>query len=133
MDQQQDLGLFEIRSKRFGADTDRAKAAALDLDDELRRAFRDELPKIPHPSGAKGDPITVGAIVIALISSGAITKALDCVKAWMERDPLDRQLRVKGNVGDRQVDLVVDATNIGDQNIHEIIRAVVGGAAAATA
>jgi hypothetical protein len=132
MNQREETSFVEVRSKRFDADTDRAKAAAWELENELRRAFGQDLPTIPSETGSKGDPITVAAIVLALITSGAVNKALDCVKAWIERDPADRELRVKGKVGERQVDLVIDATNMRDREISEILQSVAGSAPSTT-
>ena len=113
--------------------TDRAKAAALDLNEELRRSLGDQLPNLPKMAGSKGVPITVATIVLALITSGAVAKALDCVKAWIEKDPTDRELRVTGNVGDKPVDIRIDATNIDDHEVHKIIQSLAGNAAATKA
>ena len=75
--------VVEVRSKRFDAETDRGKAAVQELAELLRADFRDQLPQLEKASGSKGDPITVGAILLALITSGAAAKALECVKTWL--------------------------------------------------
>src|SRR6478735_9634929 len=95
----------EVRSRKFDADTDRGKAAVHELAEMLRAEFRDQLPQTPKISGLKGDPITVGVILMALITSGAAVKALECVKTWLERAPGDRELRLTGKVGDQPIDL----------------------------
>lgn len=116
----------EVRSKKFDPDTDRAKAAAMELADLLRLEFGDELPEADKAAGAKGDPVTVGAILLALITSGAVVKALECVKSWLERDPDERELRVSGTVGNRRIDLAVTARNVGDEHVTEMIRNLAG-------
>jgi hypothetical protein len=38
--------------------------------------------------GAKGDPITIGAIVLTLIGSGGVVKSLvEVLRAWVDRKP----------------------------------------------
>ena len=126
----EDVGVVaEVRSRKFDADTDRGKAAVHELAEMLRAEFRDQLPQAPKTSGSKGDPITVGAILVALITSGAAVKALECVKAWLERAPNDRELHLTGKVGDQPIDLVVTAKNVSDQHVADIVRSLSGKAA----
>ena len=125
----QDSGLaIEVRSTQFAPQTDRAKAAAMDLMTELEREFGDELPKPDKTTKSKGDPITitVGTIILALVTSGAVVKALDVVKTWIQKDPEDRKLRVQGTAGGKEIDLTVTAKNIDDEKVAEIISAVAG-------
>ena len=122
-----DSGLaVEVASTRFDPRTDRAKAAAMDLVNELEREFGDALPKPEKSAKSKGDPVTVGAIILALITSGAVVKMLDVVKAWIQKDPEDRELRVKGTAGGKEIDLTVTAKNVDDEKVAEIISAVAG-------
>jgi len=118
--------VVEVRSKRFDAETDRGKAAVQELAELLRADFRDQLPQLEKASGSKGDPITVGAILLALITSGAAAKALECVKTWLERAPQDREFRLTGKIGDKPIDLVVTARNVSDQHVAEIVRSLSG-------
>lgn len=114
--------VVEVKSQRFGPETDRGKAAAAELLADLKREFGDDLPEPPPRAGFKGDPITVGAIVIALISSGAVGKAIDVVKGWIEKDPEDRTLELHGNVNGKQVDLVVSGRNLSDETLAQTIQ-----------
>lgn len=58
----------------------RAELAPLDLDSvELARGG-------PLPAGAKGDPVTIGALVVALSASGGVfVTMLDAVRDWLSR------------------------------------------------
>ncbi|MGW4112329.1 hypothetical protein ACWEFJ_15750 [Actinosynnema sp. NPDC004786] len=53
------------------------------------------------PAGAKGDPVTVGALVVTLATSGTLTALLATVRAWIDRDD---SRSVKLRVGDRTLD-----------------------------
>jgi hypothetical protein len=125
-DEPSDALAVEVISKKFATSTDRAQAASMELFNDLQREFGRELPEPEKTGGSKGDPITVGAIVLALITSGAVVKALECVKAWIERDPRDRVLRVHGSAGGKDIDFTVTAENVGDEHLAEIIRNAVG-------
>ena len=117
----------EVVSRRFETDSDPAREAVMDLADDLKRELGDELPKLETPdSGNKGDPVTVGVILISLITSGAVVKALDCIKTWISKDPAVRELRIKGNAGGKEVDLTITAKNVGDDEVAKIISAVAG-------
>lgn len=116
---------IDVASTRFDADTDRGKEAAWELAALLRREFG-TLPKTAADGDTKGDPITVGVILLALITSGAAGKAIDCVKTWLERAPLEREIRVKGSLGEKPIDLVVTAQNVGDQQVADILRSLSG-------
>lgn len=41
----------------------------------------------PAPRGSKGDVITLGEIVMALISSGAVVAAIGVFKSYFDREP----------------------------------------------
>ena len=56
------------------------------------------------PPGAKGDPITVGSIVVALASAGVFTGLVELIKAWALRRE-GRTITLKAKVGDREVEL----------------------------
>lgn len=119
----------ECRSSKFDADTDRGKAVAHELAAMLQAEFRNQMPTLPKASGSKGDPVTVGAILMALITSGAAVKAFACVKTWLERGPSDRELRLTGTIGNQPIDLVITAKNVSDQYVADIVRSLSGEAA----
>lgn len=56
------------------------------------------------PPGAKGDPITVGSIVVALASAGVFTGLIELVKSWALRRE-GRTVKFKARVEDREVEL----------------------------
>ena len=40
----------------------------------------------PAVQGDKGEPITLGVLVLALVTSGAVTAAIECFKAYLSRE-----------------------------------------------
>lgn len=75
-----------------GSDLDETRLQALSND--LARAIREEglgharYPTEAAPSGSKGDPVTIGALVLTLIGSGGVAgKLVDVLKAILERKP----------------------------------------------
>lgn len=90
-----------------------------DVDDEelahLTSRLRDEIaelgvdgvglaPGTAAPPGAKGDPITIGSIVITLASAGVFTGLIELLKSWALRRE-GRTVKFKAKVEDREVEL----------------------------
>lgn len=78
-----------------------------DLRDRLARRLRTELTELdvesvtlatgePAPEGSKSaDPVTVGAVVVALSASGGVfTTLIDTVRAWLARQPAQHRISV---------------------------------------
>ncbi|HEX9782438.1 MAG TPA: hypothetical protein VGA56_06860 [Opitutaceae bacterium] len=81
---------------------------------DLRRNEIEIRKEITPAEGKKGG---AEAIILALDSSGAITAAVTIFKAWLSRSE-DRSIKVKGRVGDREVELVVTGRNISEQTLQ---------------
>jgi len=76
--------------------------------------------KTTATTGAKGDPITVGLIVMALIKSGAAVALLNCLKALFLRE---KKLKIKVTTKDgRTVEL--DATNVDSEAVRQQLAAL---------
>ena len=76
---------------------------------------------IPGPPGEKGDPISIGAIVIGLISSGAVKAIIECVRAILERDKhLIIEMELKD--GNR---IKIDSTNIKGEKVKTILEKLI--------
>lgn len=70
--------------------------------------------------GERGDPVTLGVLALALVSSGAVTALIECLKAYLSREhaltikltrPDGTQVEVTGhNVDTPTVREVLDAT-----------------------
>ena len=60
---------------------------------ELSKTLNDEtdakatLPEESGESGSKGDPITLGTIIITALSSGAVVALFNVIKSYIERKP----------------------------------------------
>jgi hypothetical protein len=64
-----------------------------DLERDLSRAGIQARPAgAPLAPGERGDPITLGVLVLALITSGAVTAMIECFKAYFSRE---RTLTIK--------------------------------------
>jgi hypothetical protein len=83
--------------------------------DRFTRLLRDEIAELDVedaqlapgeqlPPGAKGDPITIGSIVVALASAGVFTALIDLVKGWAHRSE-GRMVTIKAKVGEEEVEL----------------------------
>jgi hypothetical protein len=83
--------------------------------DLLTRELRDEIaelgvervglaPGTALPPGAKGDPVSVGTIIISLASTGVLTALIELVKSWALRRE-GRSVKFKAKVADREVEL----------------------------
>jgi hypothetical protein len=58
-----------------------------DLERDLSRAGIQARPVgAPLAPGEKGGPITLGVLVLALITSGAVTAMIECFKAYFSRE-----------------------------------------------
>jgi hypothetical protein len=58
-----------------------------DLERDLSRTGVQARPvEAPPAEREKGEPITLGVLVLALITSGAITAVIECFKAYLSRE-----------------------------------------------
>jgi hypothetical protein len=83
--------------------------------DRLTRQLRDEIDELDAesvelaqgtdvPPGAKGEPITIGSIVVALASAGVFTGLIELLKSWALRRE-GRTVTLKARAGDREVEM----------------------------
>ena len=122
-----EAGLVVEVQSRFDSDTDRGRAAAEELRKDLERGLRLDLSDLEEPQGDfKGDPVTMGAVLLAIISSGALKEALGIVKTWIEREPEDREVRMQGEVNGNNVDVVITGKNVDDETFQKTILESVG-------
>ena len=90
-----------------------------DVDEEelahVTRNLRDEIaelgvervglaPGTALPPGAKGDPITIGSLVVTLASAGVFTGLIELLKSWALRRE-GRTVHFKAKVQDQEVEL----------------------------
>ena len=61
-------------------------------------------PGITSLPGAKGDPVTVGTIVVALASAGVFTGLIQLVQSWVRRRD-DRKVTIKVKDHDHEVEV----------------------------
>ena len=69
---------------------------------ELSKTLNDEteakatIPEKPGGPGSKGDPITLGTIILTALSSGTVIALFNVIKSYIERKPsLELQLKSK--------------------------------------
>lgn len=83
--------------------------------DHLTRQLRDELVALEvesvraasdatTPTGAKGEPITVGSLIVSLASAGVFTAVIELLKSWALRRE-GRKVTLKAKAGDRAIEL----------------------------
>ena len=79
----------------LSADIPDARLAQLtrDLQHDLSRAGIQARPvEAPSVQGERGEPITLGLLAVALVTSGTVRAAIDCFKAYL---PRERNLIIK--------------------------------------
>jgi hypothetical protein len=79
----------------LSADIPDARLARLtrDLERDLSRTgIRARHVEAPPTTGQKGEPITLGVLALALITSGAVKALIECFKAYLSRE---RSLTIK--------------------------------------
>jgi hypothetical protein len=76
-----------------------------------------ELAKSPAKKGERGEPITVGLIIITALSSGSAVALFNLLKSYFEREPSIKVI-IKREDG---VEVLVDAKNIRSNEIKEIL------------
>jgi hypothetical protein len=75
-----------------------------------------ELNNIPAP-GAKGDVVTIGTIIVTLITSGALTALIGCLKAVFAGDD---KINIDITKPDGTV-IKINASNIKDKRTQDIL------------
>ncbi|MBU0703540.1 MAG: hypothetical protein KKC18_06705 [Chloroflexi bacterium] len=77
------------------------------------------------PLGAKGDPITVGGIVVALASAGVFTGLVELLKSWALRRE-GRTVNLKARVGDREIELAYSPAETSPEEMTRFINTIMG-------
>jgi len=104
--------------------------------DRLTRQLRDEIaeldveevelaPGTELPPGAKGDPITIGSIVVAMASAGVFTALIELLKSWALRRE-GRTITVKAKVGEREVELTYSPTETSPEEMTRFANTMLG-------
>jgi hypothetical protein len=104
--------------------------------DRLTRQVRDEIdeldveavglaPGTALPPGAKGDPITIGSIVVALASAGVFTALVELLKSWALRRE-GRTVTLKARVGEREVELAYSPAETSPEEMTRFVNAILG-------
>jgi hypothetical protein len=97
----------------------RGEIDELDVED-ARLAKGSEL-----PAGAKGDPITVGSIVVALASAGVFTGLIELIKSWALRRE-GRTVTIKAKAGDREVELAYSPAETSPEEMTQFLDTIMG-------
>jgi len=92
-----------------------------ELDVETVRLARDEA----LPSGAKGDPIAIGTIVVALASAGVFTALIELLKSWALRRE-GRTVTIKVRDGEREIELAYSPADTSPEEMARFADKVVG-------
>jgi hypothetical protein len=83
------------------------------------------MPGALAPPGAKGDPITIGSLIVSLASAGVFTGLLEVVKAWVLRRE-GRTVTFKAKLPDREVELAYSPANTSPEAMSHFVNAIVG-------
>jgi hypothetical protein len=89
---------------------------------ELTRALAQQpglhaaLEETPPPRGARGDMVTLGAIALSFISSGAAVALINTLKPFFERD---RSLKVSVKTPDGR-EVTIDASHLKSDQVDQM-------------
>jgi hypothetical protein len=104
--------------------------------DRLTRQLRDEIadldveevglaPGTELPLVAKGEPITIGSIVVALASAGVFTGLIELLKSWALRRE-GRTITVKAKVGEREVEMTYSPAETSPEEMTRFANTILG-------
>jgi hypothetical protein len=104
--------------------------------DRLTRQVRDEIaeldveearlaPGTTRPPGAKGDPITLGSIIVSLASAGVFTGLIQVLKSWVLRRD-GRTVKFKTKVEGQDLELTYSQASTSPQEMSRFVTAIVG-------
>jgi len=112
------------------ADGERDGKRATDDAAELFSDLSKYLPRGALPTeeeeGAKGDPVTLLSLGVVLVSTGAVTELIRCVRDWIKRRPQRRTLVIRDATGNEVVSL--DAENVDEPALVEALKAALPSA-----
>ena len=63
-----------------------ARMRQLSREMQARAEVKTEAARGPAEDGTKGDAVTIGALLVTFMSSGAAVAALNVLKSWIEKD-----------------------------------------------
>jgi len=95
---------------------------------ELQQAFQRELPETVEARPVPGEKGIVTEIVIPLVSSGALTAAVEVFKAWLAKRPTNRKIELEFELerGKEKSSgtLHLDSTNVDNAVLENITKEV---------
>jgi hypothetical protein len=103
---------------------DEVDASSLDV---VTRQLRDEIACLEVervelglgsdlPPGAKGDPITIGSIIVSLASAGVFTGLVELLKSWALRRE-GRSISIKAEVDGRKLEMTFSPAESSEQEM----------------
>lgn len=112
--------LVEDRGERQG---DQAVKAAEALYLDLHKYLPDSL-ETGLDAKAKGDPVTLLVLGVALAKSDAVAELVRCVRDWIRSRPERRSVTVRDSAGKELIS--VSAENVEDATVIEAIKTAAG-------
>jgi hypothetical protein len=97
---------------------DRIQDLTLDLCGALNREtdIEAELPKSTAKKGSRGEPITLGLILLTIIKSGSVVAFLSVLRSYLDREP-SIKMSIKQEDG---TEITIDAKNMNLDQIREL-------------
>ncbi len=99
----------------------RAEEAADELYRELQKYLPDALPG-KEAAGEKGIPVDLATIIVQIVTSGAMTELIKCLRGWVKRRPSSRKVVIRDS---RSKEWTVTGENVDDATIIAAIKAAV--------
>jgi len=97
----------------------RAEEAADELHRQLQKYLPDALPS-QEAAGQKGFPVDLATIIVQIVSSGAVTELVKCLRSWVKHRPSSRSVVIRDSGGK---EWTVTGQNVDDATIIAAIKA----------
>jgi len=75
------------------------------------------------PAGAKGDPITVGSLIVSLASAGVFTALIELLKSWALRRE-GRNVTIKAEAGEQKIELAFSPAEASEKEMARFAQAI---------
>jgi hypothetical protein len=72
----------------------------------------------PAVSGERGEPITLGMLILALVTTGAVNALIGCLKAYISREPA-LNIKLKRSDG---IQIEVNARNVDAPDVYAALK-----------
>jgi len=113
---------LQLSSEKMRNDQIQSLTRDLFLTLSKQKSIKPKMPEGISVPGKKGEPITIGLLVLTFITSGAAVALLEVIKAYLIREK-SLKITIKKTDG---TGITLNAQNINDEQIRDTLNQLVG-------